>query len=71
MTRKHVKHVAKVVIRHHNQAIRVTVFIVIVCAVVFTHESGLSLVAIGYKALEMFADVVADRVFPSEWFEHR
>jgi hypothetical protein len=68
---KHATRALKVVVKHHNKIVRVTIFVVIVCAVVVTHESGLSLLAIGYKALEMFADVVADRVFPSEWVEHR
>jgi hypothetical protein len=69
LAKKHAVKAVKVVVKRHSKAVRIVFFVTIVVFIVVTHESSISLVAIGYKALEMFGDVVADRVFPATWFD--
>jgi len=63
-----VRHVVKSEVSHHKTIARVILFVGIIAVLVACHESHLTFVALGYKALDMFGDVIADRVFPSDWF---
>jgi hypothetical protein len=64
---------AKVGVKHvivrHKTVVRCGLFVTVLLIIVAVHEPHVSLLVFCYKALDEFADVVADRVFPASWFD--
>jgi hypothetical protein len=55
------------VTHRHFTLSRVLVFCAVLGLLVYLKESHLGLMALGYKALELFCDVVTDRIFPENF----